>query len=131
MYQSHKLFFATVLFFVISFSSNLSLSPIDRLISSKCFSNSKIEFLFLKNCLSTSSWYVWFYSLDVSNDSSIHIVEKKIFFKVFEKKITFSQKSVKNVTFKVIQVILSDLKWFSSDFEHFIKILRFNDLYKS
>ena len=125
--------YANGFFFVTSFSLNLSISSIDKVIGLKnrssipflifislslsslsfnSLNSFSLEFCFFVYRLSISSAYVHFYSFDDSNNSSLYIVKKERL-NIFEKKhiITF-RKSVKKYylqnnlsNFKLFQVI--------------------------
>ena len=104
-----QVFLATALFFGISFSSNLSVSSTDTLISLKSFSNFKrlfFTFRILFFQVFHLSMFV-FCSFVVSNDSSLYIVKEKNIRKLVSK----------NIIFQVRQVILSEFKWFLNGFQ--------------
>ena len=109
LYQSYQVLFTNVLVFEISFSLHPSVSSVDTLHGLKSFSIFKILFQtfripFFMYHLSILSQYISSYSFDVSNDSSLYIMEKYA-----KDLLYFTIKVLKNVVFKVIQVILSDL----------------------
>ena len=68
---------------------------------------------------------VWFYSFNVSNDSILFIYCGKKRSKFKKKKLLyFLKKSVKDIIFNVIQVVLNDFKWFWVIYLHYISKIR-------
>ena len=101
------MFYASGVFFVISFSWNLSISSTDIKVGlKKSFSNSKalnifnskrllftFIFLFSVCCLSILSLNFHFYNFDISNDSFLHILWEKLFTNLWKNVFNFYKKN--------------------------------------